>query len=129
MDLNNKDVKFSNIGMTISILNMAYCGIYFAITIGMIIENLFVALASGGTGSGWFLFVVPIYLLLYCCTFIPDSICLIFSILYKIKKKFIFLIIILIFAVIGTLIMNSFLTDDFFLVLCVYLSIFMICLS
>ena len=108
----NNSSKLPNIGLIISILNIVYCLISFVILSITLINEVFSA-ESGGA-SGWFLILFPIVLAIYFMACIPDFLCWLFSFKYQQKNKIKFLILIIIFSIIGCLIMNSQLMNELF---------------
>ena len=102
--------KSSVVGLTISYLNIIYCIIVAGIFAIILFNQIFSAKA--GSASGWFLFVAPILIAIFILACIPDILCLLFSIIYKEKRKNKFLALTIIFAAIGIILFNSKLMDE-----------------
>ena len=109
---NNFEEKLKKIGLIISIINLIFVIGYFCFFLVSIFSEIMNA--EAGSASGWFIFILPVFIGIYAFVCIPDILCLIFSILIKKENKTLFPILNIISAIIGFLIINSELYDDFF---------------
>ena len=118
----NSKLNLNNIGVTISIINAIYCAFMLVVVL--------IALFSGvidpqfSTVSGWFIILFPIVVALNILSLIPDLFCLRFSKLYNKKEKKMYLILIIIFALIGYKMSPTLLNEFFVEISLIFISIY-----
>ena len=94
-----------NLGLVLTILNVVFC----LFVIGyVIISGIGVVLfPKHGAESGWFLFIIPVLIVLFFMLFMPDFIGVLFAVLYNKKKNKIYLLFLMIFMFIGAIVINT----------------------
>lgn len=109
---NNNKLNPNTIGLAISIINVVYCIFMISVMIIKLFSSAFDS--SSSSVSGWFVIILPVAIVIYILSCVPDYLCTLFSVLYKNKEKKVFLILTIILSLVGYLIMNSLFVGEFF---------------
>ena len=105
---NNESKPIEKIGLAIPIINTIFCSIALVI----IVFAIFSVNIEPDASSGLFLFIVPVIVAISVIAYIPDDLCLLFSVFSYNKRKNIYPILTIIFSIIGYVINSHFFNES-----------------